>query len=103
MLITIVQYPGMAVFPKVWKTAAICLLYEGFGKPLTEPGSFRPISLLDRIGKVYERLLLNRVAVDIGSRLVPNQYGFHSGRGTVDAVSAVIDIAKDAAKSGGPE
>lgn len=80
-------------FPKDWKTAAVCLLYKGPEKPVAESNSFRPISLLDGFGKLYERIILNRVAANIDAKLSQNQYGFRPGRGTEDAIGTVLRIA----------
>lgn len=47
------------VFPTAWKWARILLLHKGRSKPVDEPGSFRPISLLDGAGKLLERIIKN--------------------------------------------
>jgi hypothetical protein len=47
-------------FPAQWKVAKI-ILHLKPGKPLNEPISYRPISLLPILSKVYEKLLLRRL------------------------------------------
>lgn len=91
-------YLRAVTFPMDWKITTVCLLYKGPGKPVTEPSTFRPISLLDGFGKLYERMILNRVAADINARLAQNQYGFRPGRGTEDAIGTVLEIAGGASR-----
>lgn len=86
------------MFPAAWKKARVTLLYKGTPKPVDCPSSFRPLSLLDWVGKLYECLLLNRLAPWVTCSLSPNQYGFRHGTGTADAIKAIMAIADDAAK-----
>lgn len=65
---------------------------------MTEPSSFRPISLLDGMGKLLERLLLNKEAAFTNAALAPSQFGFRLGRGAQDAICAALDVAAEAAK-----
>lgn len=53
---------GFGTFPPEWKRARIVLLHKEPSKPVDQPSSFRPISLLDGAGTILERLVLNRVA-----------------------------------------
>lgn len=46
-------------FPEAWKRAGVTFFYKGYEKPVSEAGSFRPISLLDGVGKLLKRLILN--------------------------------------------
>lgn len=88
------------VFPTCWKIAKLVLLHKGQGKPLDEASSFRPLSLLNGAGKLFERVILKRIYKWLESEggLNPRQFGFRPGRSTVDAVRAVLDIAESAAK-----
>ncbi|KAL0274344.1 UNVERIFIED_CONTAM: hypothetical protein PYX00_006795 [Menopon gallinae] len=67
-------------FPRIWKQARV----------------YRPISLLDEWGKLYERLISGRLVekLESGGRLADNQFGFRKGRGTVDALEVVIGTAR---------
>jgi len=87
------------IFPSRWKIARLVLLYKGAGKPATLASSFRPLSLLNGVGKLFERLVLQRLSawLDENSPLSNNQYGFRAGRSTVDAIRKVVKIAGDAA------
>jgi len=51
-------------FPDRWKRQKLLLLPKP-GKPAGETSSYRPICLLDTIGKVFERVIATRLnAVD---------------------------------------
>lgn len=65
-------------------------------KPPDEASSYRPLCMLDTAGKILERIIHNRIEAVIGDSLAGNQYGFRKSRSTVDAVSRVIDTAKQA-------
>lgn len=83
-------------FPEKWKKAKLVLLKKG-DKPTENPSSYRPISLLDVEGKLYEQLLLLRLKEglkDTGD-LSKNQFGFREGRQTVDAVKSAVQIARN--------
>lgn len=87
------------VFPVCWKLAKLVLLHKGQGKPMDQATSYRPLSLLNGAGKLFERLLLKRIYnwLDAVEGLSPKQFGFHPGRSTLDAVRSVIEIAERAA------
>ncbi|GBN23224.1 RNA-directed DNA polymerase from mobile element jockey, partial [Araneus ventricosus] len=64
-------------FPDVWKRAHVLM----FPKPNQNhklPDSYRPISLLSNIGKIFEKLLLNRIKIHCEeNRIIPDeQFGF---------------------------
>lgn len=82
------------VFPKRWKKQKLILLRKG-KKPLDEPSSYRPICLLDTLGKLFERLILQRIErhIEADGGLSPRQFGFRRGRSTVDAIKQVASAA----------
>lgn len=90
-----------AEFPLRWKIAKLVLLHKGQGKPKDVPSSYRPISLLDGVGKVFERLILDRLSGHIESvgALSDLQFGFRRSRSTLDAINEVTKAA-DVAGSG---
>lgn len=45
----------------------IVLLHKGPGKSIDQLGSFRPISLLNGAGKLFERIILNRISPLLGA------------------------------------
>ena len=85
------------IFPRQWKLARLVLLRKG-NKPVSEPSSFRPICLLDGLGKIFERLILNRLEIttEASGGLSINQYGFRRGRSTADAIRRVHGVMEEA-------
>jgi hypothetical protein len=71
-------------FPAQWKVAKI-ILHMKPGKPHNEPMSYRPISLLPILSKVYEKLLLRRLLPIVEKRrLLPDhQFGFRQRHSTI--------------------
>lgn len=66
-------------FPDTWKEANVIGIRKP-GKNQSEPSSYRPISLLSSLGKIYERLLLSRLWSHVNElKLLPNeQFGFRA-------------------------
>jgi len=87
-------------FPSRWKRARLVLLYKGSGKPPQSPTSYRPLCMLDGAGKLLERMILGRLEAHLESvgGLADNQFGFRRGRGTVDAIRTVLEVARRAAQ-----
>jgi hypothetical protein len=84
-------------FTKIWKRADVIILKKGDDKDPTKPKSYRPICLLDNLGKVLERIICSRLATHReATGLNPNQYGFRKGKSTEDAINQVIRIANEA-------
>lgn len=74
-------------FPAVWKRAKVVLI------PKDQSGQkFRPISLLDTVGKLYELMLRKRLNEEIDGMLSGHQYGFRRGRSTVEAVLDAVNV-----------
>ena len=71
--------------PPVWKDANIGTIYKK--RDRTECGNFRGISLLSAAGKIFARILLNRLSSHITIEVVPEtQCDFRSSRSTVDMI-----------------
>lgn len=87
----------MGCFPKVWKDASLVILRKAGDRDWALPGSYRPISLLPVLGKIYERLMHFRLMKDIEDRhlLSEAQFGFMPGKSTADAVKHVINSVQN--------
>ncbi|KAL4123012.1 hypothetical protein QTP88_015245 [Uroleucon formosanum] len=74
-------------FPAEWKTSRVVLLKKG-NKPDGVPSSYRPLCLLNDVGKTLEFLLARRLEDHMSDSggLSANQYGFRKGKSTDDAV-----------------
>lgn len=80
-------------FPERMKRSRVVLLRKG-SKPEGVPSSYRPLCLLNDMGKVLEFLLAWKLETHVTSRggLAENQYGFRSGLSTDDAVRKLHTI-----------
>lgn len=80
------------IFPQSWKEATVIGIPKP-GKPKSEPTSYRPISLLNVFGKIYERLLYARLRDFADShRLIPDeQFGFRAKHSCVHQVHRIVE------------
>ncbi|CAH1372910.1 unnamed protein product, partial [Tenebrio molitor] len=74
-------------FPPAWKHATTVMIPKP-GKDPTNPLSYRPISLLNIAGKVFEKILSTRLKnfLEINNLLPPEQFGFRSERSTINPI-----------------
>ena len=89
--------------PKIW-TRALVVAVPKPSKPVEDPKSYRPISLLCVPYKILERLIYARVELLIDPLLPREQAGFRRGRSTVDQVTLLtqsIENAFEAKKKAG--
>jgi hypothetical protein len=77
--------------PHQFKRAQLIVIPKP-GKPLNELTSYRPISLLPIMSKVFEKLFLKRLQTLIDENLVipGHQFGFRQQHGTVEQVHRVV-------------
>ena len=61
-----------------------------------DPANYRAISLLSIPGKVFSRILLNKMKAKVEEALGESQFGFREGRGTMDATFVVRQIMEKA-------
>lgn len=92
------------IFPDSWKTQRLVLLPKP-NKRLGDPSSYRPICLLDTMGKILEKVIYNRLlpAVEERHGLSDRQFGFRRARSTVDAIRRVTSIIRAAIEGKGAE
>jgi len=74
--------------PGDWVKAIMVPIYKGKGCK-DECGSYRGISLLSIPGKVYGKIIIERVMDITESRISEEQGGFRKGRGCVDQIFSV--------------
>ena len=79
--------------PNDWVRAIIVPLYKGKGDR-NECKNYRGISLLSIPGKVYGRILIERVRVLTEGMIGDEQCGFRSGRGCVDQVFVMKQMSE---------
>lgn len=78
-------------FPEAWKLAKIILLLKP-GKSPALPQNYRPISLLDCLSKVFERVLLNQITSYLSDNgiLIPEQFGFRTKLSTTQQLTRFV-------------
>ncbi|CAH1720556.1 unnamed protein product [Aphis gossypii] len=83
------------VFPETWKKARLVLIRKG-DRPLDTPSSYRPLCLLDCLGKLFEKIIDNRLRefLDNSDGLHERQFGFRRGRSTIYALETLKSIVK---------
>jgi hypothetical protein len=69
------------VYPQAWRTARLILLSKE-GRPLDSPSAYRPICLLDEVGKLFERIIAAHLEAHMTERAPgwhDSQFGFRRG------------------------
>ncbi|KAJ4430663.1 hypothetical protein ANN_19253 [Periplaneta americana] len=84
-------------FPDHWKIAAVRIISKPHCTDKLTASAFRPICLLPVMGKVFEKLIIDRIMYHMHSNnlLNTNQYGFIPQKSTEDAVLNVVNWAKE--------
>lgn len=77
-------------FPPSWRHAEIVMLPKP-GKDVLNPINHRPISLLNVMAKVFERLLLFRLQLHTLPLIRPDQFGFRPHHSTTSQLINVLD------------
>ncbi len=78
--------------PRQWKVAEVIMILKP-NKKCNDKKSFRPISILPTISKIFEKLLLKRMKpILVDRNLIPaHQFGFRENHSTVDQVHRITD------------
>ena len=72
-------------YPEDWKEAFVVAIYKNKGHPEL-PKSYRPISLLNSLYKLYARLIQKRLANALEPRVRNRQHGFRRNHSTSDPI-----------------
>lgn len=82
-------------FPRIWKRQRLVLIPKGNGAQ--DATGYRPLCMIDTVGKLLEKIICRRLETILErDGLSDRQFGFRKGRSTVDAMEAVITVAKEA-------
>lgn len=92
-------------FPSIFKKAKVVAVLKP-NKPKKSPSSYRPISLLSNIGKIFEKCIHHRLNeyVSTHNLLAKEQFGFKKEHGTVHQIRRIqnkITLNKRGRKSTG--
>ena len=97
-------YPHVEPFQRQIRSSCVVRREKLFTlEELKRASSYRPICLLDTMGKLLEELILRRLQALLVAEngLSENQFRFRKGRSTVDAIQAVVNIATNERKGTG--
>ncbi|XP_053674062.1 uncharacterized protein LOC128724361 [Anopheles nili] len=91
---TLIGHPNL-----LWKRQKLVLLPKP-DKPPGQSSSYPALCMLDTVGKVLERLILDRLNEHLEEaslrQLSDRQFGFRRGRSTVDAVRRIVEARRTA-------
>lgn len=87
---------SLSYFPKDWRKANVVLLRKPNRDP-TNATSYRPICLLNAFGKIYEKILKNKIMHYLNKKQILDnrQFGFTKGLSTEHAVNYVVSKIKN--------
>ena len=77
--------------PDDFRDALIVALYKNKGSK-ADCGNYRDISLLSIAGKIFARIILNRLIAVSEANIPEAQCGFRPGRSTVDMIFTVRQV-----------
>ena len=82
----------LSYFPLTWKFSEIIMIQKPY-KPPEKVTSYRPISLLPTLSKVFEKILLKRlIPLAISAKIIPDtQFGFRPNHSTIHQLHRVVD------------
>lgn len=82
--------------PDLWKVAEVIMIPKP-GKPPQDVTSYRPISLLPVISKLFEKLFLKRLKPIIAKKnLIPDyQFGFRESHSTIEQVHRITNLIEN--------
>lgn len=82
----------LCYFPVQWKHAQVIMIAKP-GKPPNETTSYRPISLLPLMSKIFEKLLLNRIkdTLPIEDLIPAHQFGFRRKHSTIQQCHRIVN------------
>ena len=85
----------LAYFPGKWKNAKVVPILKPDKNP-AEASSYRPISLLSSISKLFERIISNRMMlhIDANSIFANEQFGFRHGHSTTHQLLRVTNLIR---------
>ena len=89
-------------WPAQWKEARVTPVHKK--KSRSEPGNYRPISLLSIISKIFERIIGEQLTSFLEENHLhsPKQFGFRKGRSTSDLLLLLSKSWHDALDDGHP-
>ena len=89
--------------PEQWREANVTAIFKKKGSRC-EPGNYRPVSLTSQIGKIFERLLRDRIVsfLEENGKLRDSQHGFRAKRSCLTNLLEFFDTVRDYVDQGVP-
>ena len=86
--------------PGQWKFSQIITVVKP-GKPAEEVTSYRPISLLPILSKLFEKIFLTRIKPTLqAKRIIPDhQFGFRKEHATIEQIHLITNVINKALES----
>lgn len=82
-------------YPNTWKLSKIIMIPKP-GKDITQVKSYRPISLLPILSKLFEKLLLEKIQPFISQVTPQHQFGFRHKHSTIEQVHRITNCIRKA-------
>lgn len=84
-------------YPKSWKISQIIMIPKP-GKDASQVSSYRPISLLSILSKLFEKVFLNALTPYLNDHhIIPvHQFGFRKDHGTIEQVHRIVTLVRKA-------
>lgn len=70
-------------FPSKWKYATLIMIPKA-RKDIRKPKNYRPIVLLNTMGKLFESLLLDSLKIVLALKIRNEQFGFRAHHSTIE-------------------
>lgn len=79
-------------FPIAWKCANISMIPKSDYKNVSNVSSYRPISLLPSISKLFEKIIYSRLSeqIEFHSLIPEHQFGFRDGHSTIQQIHRIM-------------
>ena len=85
--------------PEQWREANVTTIFKKKGRlgSRCEPGNYRPVSLTSQIGKIFERLITDRIVkfLEENKKLRDSQHGFRARRSCLPNLLEFFDTVGD--------
>lgn len=79
--------------PKVWKQANITPIHKKGS--VNDAKNYRPISLTSVMGKLFEKVVRDRILNEVGDKICHNQHGFMSKKSCLSNLLEAVDYIND--------
>lgn len=81
--------------PQKWKISVITMIHKP-GKNETQISSYRPISMLPTISKLFEKMLLTKLkpVLEVRHIIPDHQFGFRNQHSTIEQVHRIVNAIK---------